>query len=81
MPQFVFHIHGGPTKVVEGLSLAEAKCEAVRFAGQLICDSADRFWDAAGFELMVSDVDGLVLFTLQLIGTEAPAIRGADWTA
>jgi carbohydrate-selective porin OprB len=56
-------------------SVAIAKCEAVRFAGQLLCDSAESFWDGADFEMTVTDEKGLILFTMRLVGTEAPAIR------
>jgi len=73
--RFIFRFDEGPETAVDVESIAEAKCEAVRFAGRLICDSAERFWDAAGFQLEVTDEDGLLLFTLQMIGTEAPAIR------
>jgi hypothetical protein len=77
MPSFIFRVDGGPDQVAEADSLAEAKCKAVRYAGQLICDSADRFWDTADFRMDVSDRSGLVLFTLEFLGTDAPAIGRA----
>jgi hypothetical protein len=76
MSRFVLHVDGGPDEVIEAPTVAQAKCEAVRFAGQLICNFADKFWDTAAFSMAVTDSDGLVLFTLQFVGTEAPAIRG-----
>ena len=75
MSRFVLHVDGGPDQPIDASTVAEAKCQAVRFAGELICDSADRFWDTADFRMTVSDGNGLVLFTLQFVGTEAPAIR------
>ena len=69
------HVEHGPEHLVEAPGLAEAKCEALRYAGMLICDSADNFWDSAHFRMTVSDEAGLVLFALECIGTEAPAIR------
>lgn len=74
MPRFTFNVAGGPASEVELPSLADAKCEAVRFAGRMICDRADSFWDAKEFQLTVSDDTGLVLFTLNLIATPAPAM-------
>ena len=76
MPRYFFNVDDQLDK--EGLdfdSLSDAKCEAVRFAGRLICDSASEFWDAADFSLTVTNDKGLILFTLRLIGIEAPAIR------
>jgi len=75
MASFIFRVDGGPDRVAEAEDVAEAKCQAVRYAGELICDSADRFWDTADFRMDVTDPQGLVLFTLQFVGTEAPAIR------
>jgi hypothetical protein len=60
---------------VEFCNVAAAKSAAVRFAGQLLSDAADHFWDTAAFEMSVSDEKGLVQFTLRLLGNEAPAIR------
>ena len=76
MQRFVIQVDDGPDKAIEAGSLAQAKCEAVRYAGQLICDQADRFWDTADLSMTVTDENGLVLFTLQFLGTDAPAIRG-----
>lgn len=78
--RYFFHTNNplvsGDIEGVEFESIAAAKCEAVRFAGQLMCDSADHFWDTADFEMTVTDEKGLILFAMRLIGTEAPAIRG-----
>lgn len=43
--------------------------------GGLLCDVAEHFWDDADFELTVTDDNGLILFTMRVVGTEAPAIR------
>jgi hypothetical protein len=51
-----------------------AKCEAVRFTGEALCDEADAFWDRAEWCLTVTDETGLALFQLLLLGTEAPAV-------
>jgi hypothetical protein len=56
-------------------SVHEAKCAAVKYAGQLLADAAEHFWDAADFELTVTDGKGLILFTMRVVGIEAPAIR------
>jgi hypothetical protein len=76
---YYFHTNNalgnGDPEGTEFASIADAKCEAVRFAAQLLCDSAGDFWDTADFEMTVTDGKGLILFTMRFIGTEAPAIR------
>jgi hypothetical protein len=56
-------------------SIHAAKCQAVVYAGQLLADAGERFWDHADFELTVTDHRGLILFTMRVVGTEAPAVR------
>lgn len=77
MPRYTFDVEGGPSATVELPSLADAKCEAVRYAGRLMCDSADSFWDARDFQMIVSNDEGLALFSLHMIGTDAPSILGS----
>lgn len=76
MPRFFFHIEGGPDDLgLELPSIAQAKCEAARYAGHALWDAADSFWDSAELNMRVVNEDGLVLFTLTISGTDAPAIR------
>lgn len=79
--RFFFHTNHPAEMVVqddEGLdypSVHAAKCEAVKYAGQLLCDVGVHFWDSGDFELTVTDDQGLVLFAMRVVGLEAPAIR------
>lgn len=79
MPRYFFHIEDGSHVQddvgVELDGLTEAKCEAVRLAGQSICDAAGHFWDREEWKLIASDEKGLTLFVLDFFGTEAPAVR------
>ena len=81
MPRFFFHTNNPAEGLVQDDGGAEypsihaAKCEAVAYAGRLLCDVAEHFWDTADFELTVTDEKGLILFTMRVVGTEAPAIR------
>jgi hypothetical protein len=81
MPRFYVHTNNpidGDVQDDEGFDFAsvhEAKCQAVAYAGRLLCDVAEKFWDNADFKLTVTDESGLILFTMNVIGTEAPAIR------
>ena len=81
MPRFYFHSNHPDERNVqddEGMEFAsvdDAKCQAVAYAGRLLCDAAEHFWDSGDFELTVTDDQGLILFTMRVVGTEAPAIR------
>jgi Domain of unknown function (DUF6894) len=58
---------------IEMESLAQAKCEAIRMAGQTICQGAEAFWARAEWKMTVTDASGLILFDLLIIGTESAA--------
>ena len=81
MPRFFFHTNNPAERNVQddlGTELPDihtAKCQAVTYAGQLLCDVAEHCWDHADFELTVTDEKGLILFTMRVVGIEAPAIR------
>jgi hypothetical protein len=84
VPRFYFHTNHPSERVAqddegfEFASIHEAKCEAVKSAGQLLADAAEHFWDDGDFELTVTDDKGLVLFAMRVVGIEAPAVRWAD---
>ncbi len=84
MPRFYFHTNSPSERSVQddvGMdfpSVHEAKCAAVKYSGQLLSDAAEQFWDTADFELTVTDDRGLMLFTMRVVGTEAPAVRAAS---
>lgn len=86
MPRFYFHTNHPDEQNVQddvGLDLADvhaAKCEAVAYAGSLLCDVREHFWDKGDFELTVTDERGLILFTMHVVGTEAPAISAVQAT-
>ena len=81
MARFYFHTNHPSERDIqddEGFdfpSIQEAKAQAVVYAGQLLCDVREHFWDTGDFELTVSDENGLILFSMRMIGIEAPAIR------
>jgi hypothetical protein len=47
----------------------------VRYAGELLRDAGEHFWDDADFDLTVTDAKGLILFTMRIVGTVAPALK------
>ena len=77
MPRYFFHVDDGiPVRDDEGTELedlAVAQCEAVKLAGQMICDSAGTFWNSQEWTLTATNESGLTLFCLHLLGVEAPS--------
>jgi len=77
MPRFYFHLNDGSPLNGDGVeleSVSVAQCEAVKLAGSVICESGREFWENREFNMTVSDTEGLTLFSLLFIGTEAAAI-------
>ncbi|TXN00475.1 hypothetical protein FV242_21795 [Methylobacterium sp. WL64] len=68
MPRFHFHVHDGrnlPDE--EGTVLRDAQVasfQAIRFAGEILKDDADRVMSNGGWRLEVTDDAGLVLFQM-----------------
>jgi hypothetical protein len=87
VPRFYFHSNHPSERDAqddEGFefpTVHKAKCEAVKFAGQLLADTAEHFWDDGDFELTVTDDRGLVLFAMRIVGIEAPAVRARSPTS
>ena len=77
VPRFYFHVEGwAPDQAGTELeSIIEAKCEAARYAGRLLCEEASQFWENASFTMTVTDTTGLTLFMLTISGIDAPAIQ------
>jgi hypothetical protein len=82
MPRYFFHVeYDGLIHDDEGAELRDltvAKCEAVKLAGQMICDAAGEFWEKDEWKLTATNEDGLTLFALHFIGVDAPAAGGRD---
>ena len=80
MPRFFFHIVGTITEAddvgTELPSAAYAKREGARLIGALLADDLlDRSGEAVA--LQVTDEAGRVLFGLDVVSWEAPAMRAA----
>jgi hypothetical protein len=76
MPRFFFHVEGVPDDLgVDLPTVAQAKCEAARYAARLLCDAAESFWTTGELTVVVTDEARLTLFALSINGTDAPAIR------
>jgi hypothetical protein len=77
LPRYFFHTDdGSPDRDDEGTELKDvgsAKCHAVKYASDLICDGKTDFWGNDDWRMSVTDENGLILFELHIMGTEAPA--------
>jgi hypothetical protein len=79
MSRFYFHTDDHrDNEGTELSSLSVAKCHAVQMTGTIICDESESFWDKAECNMTVTDENNLTLFQIQVVGTEAPSIRGAS---
>jgi hypothetical protein len=78
MARFYFHTNH-PAELsmqddqgVEFSSVHAAKCAAVKYAGQLLADVGEHFWDTADFELMVTDETALSCSACVSLGPKLP---------
>jgi hypothetical protein len=80
MTRFFFHFEH--VKVVkdqagsEHPDLVAAKLHAVKKFAEILADRPQVFWDSDIFRMTVAKADGLVLFTLEMVGSLAPAVAG-----
>jgi hypothetical protein len=77
MPRFFFHLeHVRVVKDQDGSEhpdLEAAKLHAVRTVADTLAHEPQAFWDADAFRMTVSEADGLVLFTIEMFASMAPA--------
>ena len=76
MSRFFFNQIDGEYKPddegIEFASLEEARTEAVRYAGEVLCDQPGLIWQGEDFRVEVTDADKLLLFTVIVVGVDAP---------
>jgi hypothetical protein len=77
MARYFFNEFDGQYKVDDrGLdlpTLETARLEAVRYAGEAMRDQPELAWKGEEFRVEVTDDKQLVLFTVIVLGVEAPA--------
>lgn len=76
MPRFHFHVHDGrdwpDEEGVELASVAQARIEALRHAGDMLKDSAIEAQHARGWRMQVTDGQGQTVLYLEFRLTETP---------
>ncbi|MBP0492053.1 DUF6894 family protein [Pararoseomonas indoligenes] len=79
MPRYFFHVRDGqslPDRTGKELpNISAAKQQAVHLAGGLLKADNGAFWSGEEWQMEVVDEAGLVLFTLDFLATESPAVR------
>jgi hypothetical protein len=58
------------------VSIAEARLEAARYIGQFVRDRPDVVWLGEEVRVEVTDARQLVLFTVIVMGVDAPSTSG-----
>lgn len=78
MPRYFFHVQDGQyDRDIQGTVLEDleaARREAVRFAGALLAEHHEKFWDVGEWSLQVADDEGMTLFQLTFFVTESAVI-------
>ncbi|MEG3089376.1 DUF6894 family protein [Sphingomonas sp. PB4P5] len=64
----------------EMASLGDARIEAARYIAGLIRDQPDVVWSGEEVRVEVTDSDQQILFTVIVIGVDAPTVSECDWT-
>ena len=81
MPLYFFDIADAhPPIPCEGMHLetiGSARCHALKYAGQILCDQLPSFWEDDEWVMTVSDENHLTLFTVTVGTLNAPATARA----
>ena len=78
MERFYFHLtstHDTPD--LEGVDLdglEAARCHAVKMIADVLCETPKAYWDAEIYRVTVTDEGRLILFTVEMVSTDAPSI-------
>ena len=76
MPLYHFHVASGRRLTDgDGFELPNDKAahlEAIRFAGEMLRDQPDVLWDTGQWRVEVCDEQNALLFTVIVLGVDAP---------
>ena len=77
MARYFFNQYDGVSKPddngLEFATIDQARIEAVRYAGEVLRDHPTLVWTGDDFRIEVTDAKQLVLFTIIVVGVDAPA--------
>lgn len=72
--------HVSSSEIAELDGLEAARIEAARRIGKLLNEHARQIWAGEDWRMDVTDATGLILFTIQVSATDAPATMGGSPT-
>jgi hypothetical protein len=78
MPRYFFHLtssHDVPDD--EGAELGNletARCHAVKMIAEALCEAPNTYWEAEVYRVTVTDETRLILFTVEMVSTDAAAV-------
>ena len=79
MPFYHFNVHDGRSDTdLDGTDLIDrtnARLAAIKLAGSIIADEADRVQSSSEWYMDVTDASGLILYRLDFSVVEAPAAQ------
>lgn len=78
MPRYFFDVRDGQ-QICDDVGviltdLTAARRHALRYVSALISELDDSFWAAEEWQVDVRDESGMMLFSLMLVGVDAPAV-------
>jgi len=80
MQRFFFHVdfdeYSADKEGTLCAHLIEARAAAVQLLAEVLRDQGDSFWEKPATSVTVTDADGLFLWKIETVGTEAAAIAG-----
>jgi hypothetical protein len=65
--------HVASTVEIDRDGLAGVRVEVAQFVGELLKDHADQIWEDQDWQVEATDEKGLILFTMNIFATGAPA--------
>jgi hypothetical protein len=77
MSKYFFHLttaHDTPDDQGTELNgLDEARWYAVKMIAEVLCNSPEQYWEVEVYRVTVTDEAGLILFTVEVVSTDAAA--------
>lgn len=78
MSTYYFHLENGDeTRDDVGTDLAtlhDARCYAVQMIAEVLCNEPERYWKHEEYRVTVSDENGLTLFIVEMVSTDAASL-------
>lgn len=78
MARYHFHLtHSGDIRDEAGIDLQDlhsARCHAVKMVADDLCHTPEKFWASETYRVNVTAPNGLLLFYVEMLAVDAPAL-------